>query len=129
MKTKHKNKLHSVTRMRISRAPKKQAHTADKAGDMHVNKLEDVGVLNTKKFQLGKSPLTTGRNTCTNQKHHDQSPDPRQASTEKRGRKRRQRKFLAKKASPSSPSTCQKHALTFQRYNKNAATFTHKCML
>ena len=49
---------------------------------MHVNKLEDVGVLNTNNFQLGMSPLTTGRNTCTTQKHHDQSPDPRQASTE-----------------------------------------------
>ena len=78
----HKHKLHCNTQIRKSRATKKQAHIADKAGDMHVNKLEDVGVLNTKNFQLGKSPLTTGRNTCTSQKHHDQSPDPRQASTE-----------------------------------------------
>ena len=82
MKTKHKHKLHCNTQIRKSRATKKQAHIADKAGDMHVNKLEDVGVLNTNNFQLGKSPLTTGRNTCTTQKHHDQSPDPRQASTE-----------------------------------------------
>ena len=46
-----------------------------------MNKLEDVGVLNTKILSLGDHP-TTGRNTCTTQKHHDQSPDPRQASTE-----------------------------------------------
>ena len=46
-----------------------------------MNKLEDVGVPNTKNFGLGGRP-TTGRNTCTNQKHHGQSPDPRQASTE-----------------------------------------------
>ena len=77
----HKHKLHRDTRKRISRATKKQAHIADKAGDMHVNKLEDVGVLNTKILSLGDHP-TTGRNTCTTQKHHDQSPDPRQASTE-----------------------------------------------
>ena len=82
MKTKHKHKIHRNTRKRIStRATKKQAHIADKAGDMHVNKLEDVGVLNTKKMSLGDHP-TTGRNTCITQKHHDQSPDPRQASTE-----------------------------------------------
>ena len=81
MKTKHKHKLHCNTQIRKSRATKKQAHIADKAGDMHVNKLEDVGVLNTKILSLGDHP-TTGRNTCTTQKHHDQSPDPRQASTE-----------------------------------------------
>ena len=58
MKTKHKHKIHRNTRKRIStRATKKQAHIADKAGDMHVNKLEDVEMPNTKNFELENSPF------------------------------------------------------------------------